>query len=297
MASLRDIRQKIKSVTTTQQITNAMRMMSTAKLSRAVEAVNKAKPYITKLLSLARHIKTVIPDLKHPAFEKRELKKTSAIIIGGERGLCGGFNQELHNYVQKRIKKLDISKQKFYVIGQKPIKFLQFLNIPIEKEFPTLNINELKPKLIELSKELYEEFKAKKTDRVNIIYTSYTSSVNRPIVNFQMLPLPEKSDLFAETEKEPSEEEKKSHISSQDFDFFPSPIEIFDSILPRYMYNSLLKAVLESVAAEQCSRMIAMTSATDRANEKLESLRLELNRSRQAQITQEINEVVAGSQT
>ena len=297
MASLRDIRQKIKSVTTTQQITNAMRMMSTAKLSRAVEAVNKAKPYINKLLSLARHIKTVVPNLKHPAFEKREINKTSTIIIGGERGLCGGFNQELHNYVQKRIKKLDISKQKFYVIGQKPIRFLQSLNIPIEKEFETLNINELKPKLIELSNELFEEFKAQKTDRVNIISTSYTSSVNRPIVTIQLLPLPENSDLFSETEKAADTEEKGQSITSQDFDFFPSPKEIFDNILPRYMYNSLLKAVLESVAAEQCSRMIAMTSATDRANEKLESLRLELNRSRQAQITQEINEVVAGSQT
>ncbi len=297
MASLRDIRQKIKSVTTTQQITNAMRMMSTAKLSRAVEAVNKAKPYINKLLSLARHIKTVVPDLKHPAFEKREIKKTSIIIIGGERGLCGGFNQELHNYVQKRIKKLDISMQKFYVIGQKPIRFLQSLNIPIEKEFETLNINELKPKLIELSKELFEEFKSKKTDRITIISTSYTSSVNRPIVTFQMLPLPENSDLFTETETEANKEEKKRNISSQEFDFSPSPEEIFDNILPRYMYNSLLKALLESIAAEQCSRMIAMTSATDRANEKLESLRLELNRSRQTQITQEINEVVAGSQT
>ena len=297
MASLRDIRQKIKSVTTTQQITNAMRMMSTAKLSRAVESVNKAKPYINKLLSLARHIKTVIPDLKHPAFEKREINKTSTIIIGGERGLCGGFNQELHNYIQKKIKKLDISKQEFYVIGQKPIRFLQFLNIPIEKEYETLNINELKPELIELSKNLFEEFKAKKTDRVSIIYTSYTSSVNRPIVSFQLLPLPENGELFSEAEKEPEDEEKSIKINSQDFDFFPSPEEIFDSLLPRYMYNSLLKAVLESVAAEQCCRMIAMTSATDRANEKLESLRLELNRSRQAQITQEINEVVAGSQT
>ena len=112
-----------------------------------------------------------------------------------------------------------------------------------------------------------------------------------------MLPLPENGELFSEAEKELEDEEKSIKINSQDFDFFPSPEEIFDSLLPRYMYNSLLKAVLESVAAEQCCRMIAMTSATDRANEKLESLRLELNRSRQAQITQEINEVVAGSQT
>ena len=293
MASLRDIRQKIKSVTTTQQITNAMRMMSTAKLSRAIEAVNKAKPYINKLLSFARNIKTIVPDFKHPALEKREINKTSTIIIGGERGLCGGFNSELHNFVEKQIKKLDLDKQNFYVIGQKPIRFLQSLNIAIKKEFPSLNVTELTPELIKLSSELYEQFKNKKTDRINIIYTSYVSSVKHPIVKVQLLPIPAKSEMFFEEEK--TVEEKPKSLPT--FDFYPSPEEIFDNILPRYMFNALLEAVLESIAAEQCSRMVAMTSATDRANEKLESLRLELNRSRQAQITQEINEVVAGSQS
>lgn len=291
MASLRDIRQKIKSVTTTQQITNAMKMMSTAKLSRAIEAVNKSKPYINKLLSIASNIKTIIPDLKHPALESREINKASTVIIGGERGLCGSFNQELHNFVKKQINKIDIEKQNFYVIGQKPIRFFQYLNIPITQEFPSLNVNELTPKLFKISKELYEQFKDNKTDIINIIYTSYVSSVKHPIVKIQLLPIPENSELFAEYKSWSDE------FIVPTFDFYPSPEEIFDNILPRYLYNSLLKAVLESVAAEQCSRMIAMTSATDRANEKLDSLKLELNRSRQAHITQELNEVIAGSQT
>lgn len=295
MASLRDIRQKIKSVTTTQQITNAMKMMSTAKLSRAIEAVNKAKPYINKLLSLARSIKTMVPDFTHPALEKREIKKISTIIIGAERGLCGSYNQELNNFINKRIKKYDLGMQSFYVIGQKAVKYLEFLNIPIEKEYPNLNIHELNSELITLANELYQQFKEQKLDRINIIYTSYISSVRHPIVCSQLLPISEKSDLLADNENEADEISKTKAFPS--FDFYPSPTEIFDQILPRYMYNALLKAVLESVAAEQCSRMIAMTSATDRANEKLESLNLELNRSRQAHITQEINEVVAGSQT
>ena len=237
----------------------------------------------------------MVSDFKHPALEERKINKTSIIIIGGERGLCGGFNQELHNYISKQIKKFNIEKQELYVIGQKPIKYLQSQNISITKEYPTLNINELNPKLFLLANELYEEFKNRKTDNIKIIYTSYISSVKHPIVNFQLLPITEKQNLFSEKNND-LEEKKNGNILSKP-DFYPSPEKIFDNILPRYMYNSILKAVLESVAAEQCSRMVAMTSATDRANEKLESLELELNRSRQAQITQEINEVVAGSES
>lgn len=295
MASLRDIRQKIKSVTTIQQITNAMKMMSTAKLSRAIESVNRAKPFINKLLSLARNIKIMIPDFHHPALDEREVNQSTTIIIGGERGLCGGFNQELNNYALKKIKKVELEKQQLYVIGQKAIRFLQYSNIPIAKEYPTMNIKELKSELFDLSKELYNKFKSKKTDKVSIIYTSYISSIKHPIICNQLLPIPKNSDLLANL-SEDSDSPSEENIANSTFDFYPSPSEIFDQILPRYMYNSLLKALIESIAAEQSSRMIAMTSATDRANEILDNLRLELNRSRQSQITQEINEVVAGSQ-
>ena len=290
MASLRDIRQKIKSVTATQQITNAMKMMSTSKLSRAIEAVNQSKTYITKLLELARNVKSRVKSFNHPALEEREVKNVSTIIIGGERGLCAGFNQELHNFAWEHITKEGLEKQHLYVIGKKPIRFFQMKDIAMEKSFESLSIKEIGDDLFALSKELYELFKDHKTDKVNIISTAYVSSVNHPITCQQLLPIPANSALL-------SEESSEGKNINKEFDFYPSPAGIFDQILPRYMYNSLLKAVLESVAAEQCARMVAMTSATDRANEKLEDLNLELNRSRQAQITQELNEVIAGSQT
>ncbi|MBP5470168.1 MAG: ATP synthase F1 subunit gamma [Candidatus Riflebacteria bacterium] len=296
MASLRDIRQKIKSVKTIHQITNAMRMMSTAKLSRAIESVNRTKPYVNKLLSLARNIKLMIPDFQHPALEEREVNKITTIIIGGERGLCGGFNQELNTFALKEVKKVDLEKQELFVIGQKAIRFFQYSNIPMAKEFATMNVKELETELFTLSKELYNQYKAHKTDKVNLIYTSYISSINHPVLCNQLLPIPKNSDLL-EKSKDDSDESSEESILNATYDFYPSPEEIFDQILPRYMFNSLLQAVIESIAAEQSSRMMAMTSATDRANEKLDSLRLELNRSRQAQITQELNEVIAGSQT
>ena len=296
MASLRDIRQKIKSVKTIHQITNAMRMMSTAKLSRAIESVNRTKPYVNKLLSLARNIKLMIPDFRHPALEEREVNKSTTIIIGGERGLCGGFNQELNTFALKEVKKVDLEKQELFVIGQKAIRFFQYSNIPMAKEFATMNVKELETELFTLSKELYNQYKAHKTDKVNLIYTSYISSINHPVLCNQLLPIPKNSDLL-EKSKDDSDESSEESILNATYDFYPSPEEIFDQILPRYMFNSLLQAVIESIAAEQSSRMMAMTSATDRANEKLDSLKLELNRSRQAQITQELNEVIAGSQT
>ena len=297
MASLRDIRQKIKSVTATQQITNAMKMMSTAKLSRAIEAVNQTKPYVNKLLYLARSIKSNVRNFSHPAFEDRKVLTSTTIVIGGERGLCGGFNQELHRFALDKIKKEALDKQHIYVIGEKPIRFLQNAGIEIEKAFPSLNIKELEPKLNETAKELYDMFISGKTDRINVIYTSYISSTKHPIVCQQVLPVPSNSELFEDSDSEKADQSGNGKKIIPEFEFLPSPAMIYNHILPRYMYNCLIKAVLESVAAEQCSRMIAMTSATDRANEKIEELQLELNRSRQALITQELNEVIAGSQT
>lgn len=292
MASLRDIREKIKSVTSTQKITNAMRMMSTAKLSKAMAAVNQSKVYITKLLSLASSIKTRMTDFKHPALEDREVKKSITIVVGAERGLCGGFNQDLHKFAISEINKSPLEDQQIYAIGEKPIKFFQMTGVPLAKEFHSLNIKDLEGDLFELAKDIYAKFESKQIDKVNVIYTSYVSSVKHPIVSQQLLPIPPDSDLLSSNESS-GKGERQNLI----FDFYPSPEELFNCMLPRYMHNSLLKAVTESVAAEQCARMIAMTSATDRANEKLEDLRLELNRSRQAQITQELNEVIGGSQT
>ena len=296
MSSLRDIREKIKSVTSTQKITNAMRMMSTAKLSKALSAVTQNKVYISKLLYLARSIRARVTNFSHPALEDRQVKKSITVVIGGERGLCGGFNQDLQKFALAEVKKEPLESQQIYAIGEKPIRFFQGLNIPLAKEFHSLNVKDLEKELFELAKDLYAKFEAKETDRVKVIYTSYVSSVKHPIISQQLLPIPASSDLLADNDE--SEEESQEKVGRNlAFDFYPSPEELFNQILPRYMFNSLLKAITESVAAEQCARMVAMTSATDRANEKLEELRLELNRSRQAQITQELNEVIGGSQT
>lgn len=294
MPSLRDIRQKIKSVTATQQITNAMKMMSTARLSRAVEAVNQTKPYITKLLSLAQRAKANIGNFNHPALASSQANKTITVIIGGERGLCGSFNQDLHRFAYEQINKTAYQKQKIYVIGKKPIRFFQLTKVPIAKTFQSLNMKDLEPELFSLAQELYQLFITKETDSISIIYTSYISSANHPIVCHRLLPLA--SDSALESNSRNSDRANQMISPTQKWDFYPSPEIIFEKILSRYMYNSLFKAVLESVAAEQCARMTAMTSATDRANEKLEDLRLEHNRSRQAQITQELIEVISGSQ-
>lgn len=295
MASLRDIRQKIKSVTATQQITNAMKMMSTARLSRAVEAVNQTKPYIAKLLSLVQRVKANIGNFNHPALTAAQSNRVTTVIIGGERGLCGSFNHDLHKFAYEQIKKSDYSNQKIYIIGKKPIRFFQLTKVPITKTFQSLNMKDLEPELFPLAKELYQLFINRETDKINIIYTSYISSAKHPIVCQQLLPISDDSDL--ESNIKESDLENKKLSPTPKWDFYPSPEVIFDKILSRYMYNALFKVVLESVAAEQCARMTAMTSATDRANEKLEDLRLEHNRSRQAQITQELIEVISGSQT
>lgn len=285
MASLRDIRQKIKGVATTQQITGAMKMMSTARLGRAMEAINLTKAYVAKIEQMVQNIKLELPDFEHPCLGSREVKSTCILIIGGERGLCGGFNHELHRFALRAIKEHPISDKKIVVVGRKAAKFFEQRGIPMFAAWPDLGLKSLETDLFQLSGQLFELFKTGQINEINIIYTSFISATRKHIVSSRLLPV----DTANMAPKE------ETGIRNT-FDFLPSPALIFDQIMPRYLRNLIHRAIVESSASEQSARMAAMTSATDRAEEIIDDLKLDLNRSRQALITREISEVIAGSQ-
>ena len=285
MASLKDIKQKIRGVTTTQQITRAMKMMSTARLGRAIEAINLTKAYISRLEHIVQSVKRELPDFKHPCLSEREVKNACIVVIGGERGLCGGFNHELHRFAMQAINEHPAPGRKLAVIGRKPVRFFEQKGIPLFAAWPDIGIKSVETDLFPLSERLFELFISGQVDEISVIYTSFISATRKHPVISRLLPVDTSS-------MGPRADNQVTHT----FDFLPSPALLFDQLMPRYLRNLLHRAIVESSAAEQSARMTAMTSATDRAEEIIDDLKLDLNRSRQALITREIAEVIAGSQ-
>lgn len=285
MASLRDIREKIRGVATTQQITSAMKMMSTARLGRAIEAINLTKAYISRLEHIVQSVKRELPDFKHPCLSEREVKNACIVVIGGERGLCGGFNHELHRFAMQAINEHPAPGRKLAVIGRKPVRFFEQKGIPLFAAWPDIGVKSVETDLFPLSERLFELFISGQVDEISVIYTSFISATRKHPVISRLLPVDTSSmGLRADNQV------------THTFDFLPSPALLFDQLMPRYLRNLLHRAIVESSAAEQSARMTAMTSATDRAEEIIDDLKLDLNRSRQALITREIAEVIAGSQ-
>ena len=285
MASLRDIRQKIKGVSSTGQITNAMKMMSTARLNRALDLLKQSKVYNNKLSAMFHNIKSHITPSKHRCLKKEEVKVSCVIVIGGERGLCGGFNQDLHRFAYETIKNNKEKEIKLVTIGKKVSAFFNKTDIKPYKKVNDLNVKEAKETLQPLCNELISLYSAKKIDEIKVIYTSFISATKKSLTQQRIFPLTEQANSLC-----------KNESNNVTFEFNPSPDIIFENLLPRYVQTTLYRFLLESNAAEQSSRMAAMTSATDRAEEIVDDLKLQLNRSRQALITREISEVISGSQ-
>ncbi|MBU1108662.1 MAG: ATP synthase F1 subunit gamma [Candidatus Riflebacteria bacterium] len=285
MASLRDIRQKIGGVSTTQQITSAMKMMSTARLGKAIEAINLTRAYISKFEHMVQDLKRELPDYKHPCMVARPVKSSCIVVIGGERGLCGGFNHDLNRFAQGILEEHPARSKKLIVIGRKATRYFEQKGFEIFESFPDLTVKTLDSELFVVSSKLFKLYNSEKVDEIHLVYTSFASAVTRYLTSIRLLPI----DITNMTGKPPAKR-------YQPFDFYPSPEEIFNQLMPRYLRNLLYRAIVESSASEQSARMAAMTSATDRAEEIIDELKLDLNRSRQALITRELAEVIAGSQ-
>lgn len=286
MPGLKDIKQKIKGVSTTQQITRAMKMMSTARLGRAMEQIDLTHAYISRLEQIVYSIRSQLPEKYfHPCLVARKVNTSAYVMIGGERGLCGGFNHEINRFAKEVISENEAENKKIIVIGKKAIKFFSKLSFEIIDKYPELNIRSAHQELFEVAEQIFYLFRSGEVDEVSLIYTTFISPTRKYPVVSKLLPL--------DTSQIQTRPEKKL---IRPFDFVPSPTAIFDQIIPRFLRNLLHKALIESSAAEQSARMAAMTSATDRAQEIIDELQLDFNRSRQALITQEIAEVISGSE-
>lgn len=283
MATLREIRTRISSVKSTQQITNAMKMVASAKLRRAQEKILSTRPYAYKLQEIVGNLVARVENVDHILFTDRPIEKILLVVVTADRGLCGAFNA---NIIRQALAHIDSFSEKdvsLYVVGKKGYEFFSKrpFNIVNHKInfFNHLNFNDAH----EIASHLIESYLHGEFDHIDLLYNEFKSAVRQDVTLEQFLPFEANDEI-------------KESASKVDYLYEPDKMDILKSIVPKQLNVQLWKVLLESNAAEQGARMTAMESATDNAEELIAELTLHYNRARQAAITTEISEIVGGAE-
>lgn len=288
MANLRDIRNRIGSVNNTQQITKAMKMVAAAKLRKAQDRMVRTRPYAAKIQEVVGRLVSgeTSSELMRPV---EDVNKVLMIIVGSDRGLCGGFNNNLFKEIEKNIETnlhehWEDNTLELVTIGKKATAYFGKRKYNIAKKYPGFFDQLEYASTSEIMTSATEEFVAGNYDEVLIAYNEFRSVIAQNRKVEKVLPI------------DPSSISGNDSVESIDYIFEPDSKAILDQLLPLHLNMQLWKAVLESNASEQGARMSAMDSATENAKELERSLRLKYNQARQSAITTEISEIVSGAQ-
>ena len=283
MSGLKEIRNRIRSVSSTMQITNAMKMVSAAKLKKAQDSISATLPYSNKLSGLIQNISTSGESLDSPFFIQRSIKKILAVAITSNKGLCGGFNSNVIKEVSRLIETKYVSKNvEIICIGKKGRDILSKKNNVIDSfnsvydEFSYENVK----KIAEL---FMEKFSDESYDEIILVYNHSKNAATQHLTIEPYLPIEEDA-------------EESSAQASRDYIFEPSQSEILNELIPKALVVQLFKAISDSIAGEHGARMTAMYKATDNASELIDQLKLTYNKARQTAITNEILEIVGGAE-
>ena len=279
--STKEIKNRIRSMESTKQITKAMEMVAASKLRRAQAQISSSRPYFEILYSTIQDITRANKDFSSPYLKEREVKKVMYIVIAGDRGLAGGYNSNILKLVLTEIQGKDAV---VLPIGKKAVDFFKSKNIPCLTESYAEAADVSIGDCFSISKQLSKAFLAGEFDEVHVAYTNFVSVLSQVPKAMPLLPL---------KKPEPKEEpEGKRHC---DTIYEHEAEEVFAAIVPEYLGGILYGALCESRAAEQAARRTAMDAATQNADEMIADLSLKFNRARQAAITNEIIDIVAGS--
>jgi F-type H+-transporting ATPase subunit gamma len=304
VASLKDIRGRISSVKNIRKITRAMEMVAAARLRRAEQRIEALRPYadaIRRMTARASQAAENIPNL--PILEEKdEVKTVGILLITGDRGLAGPFNSQIIRAGNRRLAELrdDGKEVLWYAVGRRGVSSLQFRNFDLDASWTGFTDRPSFADARAVADGLAAAYVDDKVDRVEVFYNGYISPVNQEVRHETLLPL-QQADVIAEEDDEDDEAEDgdgtKEDIHSRALWIYePDPEEILARLVPDYVEISIYRAMLESTASEHGARMSAMRSASDNAAELIDDLTLAANRQRQAEITQEIMEVVAGAE-
>jgi len=292
MPNLLDIRRRIKSVKNTQQITKAMKMVSAAKLRRAQDRVVTARPFANKMAEVLGELaQRTDEDFHHPLLDYRGDQRYLLVLITADKGLCGAFNTNLTKAAQAFMRENADKQIEIMAIGRKGRDFFRNRRATISSEYIGLTGKGRVEfsEALEVARALIKQYTEDTgIDKVYIIYNEFKSVLSQRVVLEQLLPV-------ARAKQDEPEAKSLQPVTLIDYIYEQPPAEMFGELLPRLIETQIFRALLESIASEQGARMTAMDSASKNASELIESLTLNMNRIRQAAITNEIIEVVSGA--
>ena len=278
--SMKDIKLRIKSVESTMQITKAMELVASSKMRRAKERVEHSRPYFETLHKTLTEIAAADPRARNPYLRRAEIKKTLLIVIAGDRGLAGGYNSNVLRQAQQEAGDVVVLP-----IGKRSAEYFVHHEVPLFTKEVLLAADITVGECFQLARRITEGYCKGEYDAVKICYTRFDSMMTQTASTMEVLPL----------SIEPTEQQKAEARRSQIL-YKPSSEEVFRAIIPEYVAGIVYGAVCESVASELAARRTAMDAATKNAGEMIDHLNLYYNRARQAAITQEITEIVAGAE-
>ena len=285
MAAGKEIRGKIKSVENTRKITKAMEMVAASKMRKAQERMRAARPYSDKIRNITANLSRANPDYTHPFMQANEGKAGGFIVVTTDKGLCGGLNTNLLRAVTTQLKELQAAGKgvQAVAIGNKGLGFLNRIGAKVVSHVTQLGDKPHLDKLIGPVKVLLDAYSEGKIDKVYLCYTRFVNTMRQEAVVEQLLPLT--ADRL--------QADKDAH--GWDYIYEPDAQTVIDDLLVRYVEALVYQAVAENMASEQSARMVAMKSATDNAGSVIGELKLVYNKTRQAAITKELSEIVAGA--
>lgn len=286
MASLRDIRKRIRSVKNTQQITKAMKMVAAAKLRKAQDAIVAARPYAQALDQMIADLAARSEGLAHPLLISRPARKVDVVVLTSDRGLAGGFNSNITRRVTRFLfeNKDTYEEVRLITIGRKGHDFFRRREANILRDYPGLYSRVNFRTASEVAEEASRRFLSGETDAVFIVYNEFLSAISQKVVLSQVLPL---QSLAGESH---------NSAATVDFKYEPGREAVLDRLVPQAIAIKIYRALLESVASEHGARMSAMDNATSNASDMIGKLTLYYNRTRQAAITKELMEIVSGAE-
>tara|TARA_Y100001970_G_scaffold76973_1_gene97830 strand:- start:810 stop:1664 length:855 start_codon:yes stop_codon:yes gene_type:complete len=280
MANLKDIRDRIKSVKSIQKVTKAMKMVAAAKMRRAQENMEKARPYNHRLVEIIQHLLPSVERSMLPLLEIRDVKRVAYVVVTSDRGLAGSFNSSILRKAHNDIDEFGKENVDIFCIGKKAkdyFKSRQYNIIESYSDFwSDLNFNQS----MKIGSSIIDHFLDLSVDEIRVVYNEFVNVATQATITEKLLPIELKDEELVDT----------------DFLYEPSKKKIVKSLIPRYLNAQVWKYLLESYASEQAARMVAMENATTNSEDMIKNLTLEFNKARQAAITTEMLEIVSGAE-
>jgi F-type H+-transporting ATPase subunit gamma len=295
LATTQDLKRRVRSITNTRKVTRAMELVASARLRRAQMRIEAMRPYADRMLELMAGVSKAAGAVRLPLLERREqIQKVAILPVTADRGLAGGFNAQVirRSLALMREHQSEGREVVWFSTGRKASSTLRFRRLNVAQSWTGFSERPAYSDAQAIAHAVSEAYTSGEVDTVLVVYNAFVSALTQKVTVRELLPIP--TDLLEASEEGESTEERPE-LGNPDFIYEPEPDEILARLLPVYVETELYRALLESAASEQGARMTAMRNASKAAGELIDSLTLAMNRARQAEITQEILEVVAGA--